>query len=470
MTKKTFSYEFKEYELTINDELGYSKCNDCTLSNCNGYRHDPSAVYLYPTCCDCGVELNDLIDLLKHPKIRSTSHCDICYACGFESVNKLNTHFFTHFYKSTSKHESKFQCINCFESNNSQNIKTIYLHPSNVYNEKKKKGKRKYSEIDKDEKMKSTQKLQQTTAIYNIKDEDEFEYIIEEVIDCQENHDFVVQPKEHTIKHKPPKQVNCKSKQSMISKSIAIGTNTDRKFAHKLKNLYTEVKPEKFECSLCAQAFDTKVDLNYHRKTEHSIARVTPDILQCRLCDLEFYEKKHRVDHETSVHLDHETNMYQCPHCDVQRKTGSSLAYHMLNHTIDKPHICTICGKAFRREHNLVGHYVIHNSVKIHKCHLCTKTFNTLALRNRHLRLKHTDIRPYECPLCQKKYKDFSDLRRHKWTHGGYEKKFKCVICSKAFFENRLLKTHMKIHNKNIENNEPINYYMSISHDAIAYK
>lgn len=453
MTKskqKVIQYIFEKYELTMEPTIVNGcqvlRCNHCNLPNCNGWRHDPQAVYLYPTCCDCGIELNDLLELLQEPWLRNMDICDICSA-DCEPHTSLNYHFLTHFYKSTEKHESKFQCINCLESsshlqnshrntntnkkisnNNNQNIPIIYYHHTNG-------------------KLVAAENVHERALITQIKMETPLliEDLREEIINDNETYyDRIKFEREEEIECDDPQIIHKKSTSDSVC--YAENTTNGRIKTSRFKNIFTSVQPLKFECSSCAQAFDTKVDLNYHRRIIHSTTRITPEVLQCRMCNLEFYEKKNRADHEATFHLNTETNMYECPHCGVFRKTGSSLEYHMLNHLNDKPHICSICGKAFRRLHNLNGHYETHSSVKIHKCHLCDKSFNTMPLRNRHLRLAHTDIRPYECSVCQKKYKDFSDLRRHKWTHGGYEKKFKCMLCTKAFFENKLLKSHMKTH------------------------
>ena len=401
--KKSHEYHFGFYAKSIESVNIDEKCSKCEKPYCDGFRHNSNNVYLYPTCKICGIELNDYIELIENKTSRSTNQCEIC-DLNYKSPHQVNSHFLSHFKKQSQKPEPIFLCMDC-------NPKT---EPAKV----------------------------QSAAEEDDEDfEEEAEYVDDTSTESEVDED--TQDGENRKTSKRTKTVVKKSV-STVSKETTTVTSVIRSGR---KFLFPTMST-KFDCSACADQFETKIELNKHRKQAHALVKVDIAILKCRVCPESFDDVAARKLHEVELHQDRDTKMYNCPVCGVQRQNISSLANHLPNHSNEKPHICDICGKGFRRSHNLICHYETHSEVKIHKCNICEKSFNTLSLKNRHMRLAHTDDRPYECLMCDKTYKDFSDLRRHKWTHGGYEKKFSCCICGKKFFENKVLRNHMKVHSK----------------------
>ena len=57
----------------------------------------------------------------------------------------------------------------------------------------------------------------------------------------------------------------------------------------------------------------------------------------------------------------------------VDMNRAEVLRKHMMTHTEEKPHKCTICNKSFNQAGNLRRHMLFHTGEKPHKCKRCNK-------------------------------------------------------------------------------------------------
>ncbi|KAJ8970457.1 hypothetical protein NQ317_019823 [Molorchus minor] len=60
----------------------------------------------------------------------------------------------------------------------------------------------------------------------------------------------------------------------------------------------------------------------------------------------------------------------------------------------EKPHKCSVCGKAFSQSSNLITHSRKHTGFKPFACDLCGRAFQRKVDLRRHKETQHTELRP----------------------------------------------------------------------------
>nr|KAF6412423.1 zinc finger protein 350 [Rousettus aegyptiacus] len=124
--------------------------------------------------------------------------------------------------------------------------------------------------------------------------------------------------------------------------------------------------------------------------------------------------------------------------------TKSQLIKHQKPQKIEKPHVCSECGKAFTKKSWLTDHQTVHTGEKPHRCSICGKAFSRKFMLTEHQRT-HTGEKPYKCSECGKAFLKKSRLNIHQKTHTG-EKPFICSDCGKGFIQKGNLIVHQRIH------------------------
>uniref|UniRef100_A0A3P8SA32 Zinc finger protein 131 n=1 Tax=Amphiprion percula TaxID=161767 RepID=A0A3P8SA32_AMPPE len=166
------------------------------------------------------------------------------------------------------------------------------------------------------------------------------------------------------------------------------------------------------------------------------------------------------------VQISQVDNVFRCNKCDRSFKLYYHLKQHLKTHlgSLEKPHVCSHCGKAYTREGALKQHITtFHFDVeelsrnqkpqkKVHICEYCKKHFDHFGHFKEHLR-KHTGEKPYECPDCHERFARNSTLKCHMaacqngaGAKKGRKKLYECQVCSSVFNSWDQFKDHLVSH------------------------
>lgn len=219
-------------------------------------------------------------------------------------------------------------------------------------------------------------------------------------------------------------------------------------------------------CNVCGESFIEALDLLAHAEVH---AR-SP--FKCMLCGETFLDEMTIKKHILNVH-DSEINENTCKLCGKKCRDNKSLMKHSWEHSTEKNHSCSMCGKTFHNKARLKRHMQSHRNKSVtcdkcgddfpdgrslmnHRhshtnvsgrqfpCKECGKTFGSRSSQQIHTRI-HTGERPYGCRFCWKAFADGGTLRKHERIHTG-EKPYACPVCPRAFNQRVVLREHIRSH------------------------
>ena len=82
-----------------------------------------------------------------------------------------------------------------------------------------------------------------------------------------------------------------------------------------------------------------------------------------------------------------------------------------------KYHRCTSCDKVFCKQDHAHRHLKSHTISKPFQCDICTKRLKTARNLNEHMKTHIDDAKCHACPVCGRKFRRTHDVSRHQSVH-----------------------------------------------------
>ncbi|XP_069363713.1 zinc finger protein 271-like [Maniola hyperantus] len=161
----------------------------------------------------------------------------------------------------------------------------------------------------------------------------------------------------------------------------------------------------------------------------------------CSVCPKIYKRKSFLVKHmETHT----EAGSFTCNTCQYKCKYQCDLTKHMRTHTVEKSFSCKLCDYKSAFNYSLVMHMRTHTGEKPFSCKLCNYKCTQNAHLASHMRT-HTGVKSFSCKFCEYKCTVNSSLVKHMRTHTG-EKPYSCKICDYKCTQSSSLMMHMRSH------------------------
>ncbi|XP_055924301.1 zinc finger protein 287-like isoform X1 [Argiope bruennichi] len=206
-------------------------------------------------------------------------------------------------------------------------------------------------------------------------------------------------------------------------------------------------------CSYCHYQTNDIKFLRKHAKIKHS-GHAKSDkgsslVLSCPHCSYQT-TKQHYYDRHQRLHCSKRGFIHQCEQCCYKTHRREHYVRHVTSvHGEQRPYLCHVCGKAFKRGDALQQHHQTHSEVQSenanYKCSICEKQFRSQSHLFEH-KAVHSEYRSFLCEICGASFKTRSVHRKHVQSIHRNPRSFSCDVCCKKFSTQYTLKRHKKIH------------------------
>ena len=184
-----------------------------------------------------------------------------------------------------------------------------------------------------------------------------------------------------------------------------------------------------WNCEDCNQEFPYESTLKEHRKKHKKQAR-----FECEFCEFKCELKTQLKTHVDSNHAELKTTEHPCTKCKRTFYTQTSLDTHLQLHDADSGRTfpCSICNKTFKSEQSVVNHEAtVHQNHEDVKCGFegCGEMFKTQRLLTEHRKEVHkiggpskvSKVTMYKCEQegCGLEFPRLNHLKKHMGIHTG---------------------------------------------------
>uniref|UniRef100_A0A182QAG4 Transcription factor grauzone n=1 Tax=Anopheles farauti TaxID=69004 RepID=A0A182QAG4_9DIPT len=229
----------------------------------------------------------------------------------------------------------------------------------------------------------------------------------------------------HLAKHVQPEAFECPICKKMMT--------TPRILRFHVQNHLPEEK-RPLRCELCPRRFSYVSALLVHASTHRKENETKRVYHLCQVCGRAFRSAENLAGHMASSHeSDGGSNCVECDVCHKKFSSRSNLNYHLTTHEPKVLHQvqCENCGKWLKNKICLRKHMLQHSLVR-HGCDQCDYAATNVQSLQNHKRVQHTDEKPFVCTTCGKSFKLKSNLRVHLAQHRDGQK-YACEFCSRRF-------------------------------------
>ena len=219
----------------------------------------------------------------------------------------------------------------------------------------------------------------------------------------------------------------------------------------------THPNPDKRNCDICNQIFDSNAQMKEHLLSMHPLSKY-----ECALCQKEFLYKWHLKRHVLTVHSNKSSrakpiqNVLRFEIGTPIEESQSFASVEAGDETrleqefgADKSMVaCDLCQKMYSNKWHLRRHFITkhsNNTIEKVPCEQCDSTFASKWHLNRHIDEKHSAIEKFECNQCPQRFTAKRLLKSH--IVREHEKaKFQCEQCDMKFNKESRLVSHTATH------------------------
>ncbi|PVD28867.1 hypothetical protein C0Q70_11462 [Pomacea canaliculata] len=205
-------------------------------------------------------------------------------------------------------------------------------------------------------------------------------------------------------------------KQEEQDDSHIVKTETGWPGQHTMRQNNIDENCQEISVARCITPEVTDIMRENQHQTHATVTKVTIDSTTGSRSDAKPYQCKFSSDFKKHMVTHSDERPHQCSVCHVAFKTPRALKQHMVTHSDLKPYQCTVCHVAFKRLPNLKEHMVSHSDERPHQCSVCHVAFKRAKALKKHM-LTHHDVKSYQCSACKKTYRRSSELKRHMLIH-----------------------------------------------------